>query len=225
MGFLKATLMVSCALFGLVACTTQPVVTLQDQAAQQSRLASLENFSFRGGLGIWTDEQTQSARLSWLQRNGELTIDLSGPLGLGDLKLKHDGALAVLTRSGKTVGRGNSVDSVLQNGLGLAAPVPVLQLQQWVKGLPGESNSVKRDEQGKIVSLRYTDEQGTAWKARFLRYTAFDGLQLPSLITASGGPYSVRLVLKDWQLIAPLEPTEETPDNGQSNKRLAIPSR
>ncbi len=223
--YAKVPLVLLCAVFVLVSCASQPTVLVQDLEARQAYLATFDNFSFRGGLGIWTDDETQSARINWQQGNGELKIDLSGPLGLGDLKLEYDGALAVLTRSGKNVAQGNSIDRVLQQGLGLEAPVPIEQLQQWVKGLVGAGTSVSRDEQGKLASLWYTDEQGTRWQARFLRYSVSNGYQLPSLISASGGPYSVRLVLKDWQSTATTSVPKNLPEETQPNKRLVIPSR
>lgn len=205
----------------LSACVTQPLQPVQNAAERQAALQALEEFGFRGGLGIWTDEQSVSARIVWEQAPSRLEVQLSGPLGIGDVQLSDTAGLAVLSRAGRPVAEGPVVDRVLQQGLGLAAPVPVRQLQQWVKGLPGNAKSVENDAQGKLSSLRFMDEQGTRWEARFLRYSDLDGLQVPSLITASGGEYSVRLVLKDWRTGA----QASVPETGQSNTRLAIPTR
>lgn len=214
-----------CAMFVLSSCASRAPVPVQSLEAREAFLASFDDFSFRAGLGIWTDEESQSARVRWQQRDGELSVDLSGPLGLGNLMLEYNGAQALLTRSGKIVAQGGSIDRVLQQGLGLEAPVPFDQLQQWVIGLAGEGTSVKRDDQGKLSSLMYTDELGTRWETDFLRYTVVDGYRLPSLIVASGGPYSVRLVLKDWQSNVVEDEQKNEPAKTQSNKRLAIPSR
>ena len=202
-------------------CAVQPGKSDIDPELQQERLQALDSFSFKGGLGIWTDEQSLPARIQWQQQGMQLTVQLSGPLGIGNLKLVSGNPLSTLSRSGTVVSEGKSIDTVLQQGLGLAAPIPVAQLQQWVTGLPGNASSVVRDAQGKLSSLRFTDEQGTSWQARFKKYTDVDGIALPSLITASGGPYSVRLVLKDWQLSV----LTSVPEPSQSNRRLAIPDR
>ncbi len=209
-------------------CTLAACVTPQPQSddrldpeLRQQRIEALTQFSFRGGLGIWTDEQSISARIRWQQSNDQLDVNLTGPLGIGDMQLVNLSDNAVLKRSGTVVSQGPSVDRVLQRGLGLTAPVPVKELQDWVRGLPGSAKSVVRDAQGKLSSVRFKDEQGTNWQARFLRYSDLDGLAVPSLITASGGPYSVRLVLKDWQL----DTDSVVPPRQQSNTRLAIPTR
>ena len=205
----------------LTACVTPQARVVLDPEVRQQRLEALQAFSFSGGLGIWTDEQSVSARISWLQVDDQLDVSLAGPLGIGNAKLDSKSGSAVLSRGGRVVAQGPSVDRVLQQGLGLQAPVPLEQLQDWVRGLPGNAKSIVRDEQSKLSSLRFTDEHGTRWQARFLRYSDLDGLEVPSLIVASGGPYSVRLVLKNWQKVTDLV----VPEKLQSNTRLAIPSR
>lgn len=209
------------ACFTLVGCVTPARKEVVDLAVRQQQMEALTQFRFNGGLGIWTDDESVSARIKWQQDDEQLDVKLTGPLGIGNVNLTSKPGNAVLTRAGTVVSQGRSVDLVLQRGLGLLAPVPIEQLQNWVRGLPGNAKSVERDAQGKLSSLRFTDEQGTNWRARFLRYADLDGLDVPSLITASGGPYSVRLVLKNWQIV-----TESVvPKKPQSNTRLAIPTR
>lgn len=205
----------------LSACATPSTQPPVNSAEQQARLEALSQFRFTGGLGIWTDEESISARIDWKQAVDELTVLLSAPLGFGNLTLVDSQGLAELKRGSTRLASGESVDRVLQNGLGLSAPVPVAQLQRWVRGLPGEADSINKDEQGRLASLRYKDAEGTRWQARFLRYSVHDRVTLPALITASGGPYSVRLVIKNWQIDEVAESIETTP----SSTRLAIPAR
>ena len=220
-----------CALFTLSGCQT-PREADSGHGAAPSQLAALirqreaalharNTFQVGGGLGIWTDTESISARLNWQQNPGGLNLTLAGPLGMGTLLLTDDGDLVTLNRGDKTVAQGQVADTVLQQGLGLAAPVPVNELGFWIRGLPGNATAVVRDEQGKLSSLRYIDKQGTHWQARFLRYVAWDGMDVPSLITASGGPYSVRLRLKNWQHAA----ITIIPARPESNNRLPIPGR
>jgi outer membrane lipoprotein LolB len=190
-------------------------------ALRQAELSRRDRFEVAGGLGIWTDEQTLSARLSWQQLPDRTVVSLSGPLNMGNLLLLDEDGQATLTRGNTVISRGVSADEVLQQGLGLAAPVPVTELRHWIRGLPGRADSVVHDEEGKLASLRYTDTQGTHWQARFRQYAPWDGLQVPSLITASGGPYSLRLVLKNWQSAS----TSAVPVVPESNNRLPIPGR
>lgn len=209
----------------LTACVT-PQAPLEPAsvsaiAERQKKLRSLDTYSFNGGIGIWTDEESISARIRWLQVQEELTVDLAGPLGIGNMQLQSSANSAILTRGDSVVFSGPSADTVLQNGLSLAAPIPLNELKKWVLGLPGNATSLQSDNQGKLSSLFYTDKQGTRWQARFRKYTMLDGLEVPSLITASGGPYSVRLVLRNWQSTSGADLAEKAnPDT-----RLAIPSQ
>ena len=219
----KTAAVVAMMLLWLSGCSVTPDVqnSTVDIEARQQQLEALDEFGFRGSLGIWTDDQNLSARIRWQQSSDELAVQLSGPGGISNMTLSDSASGATLQRGGAIVASGDSADNVLQRGLGLSSPVPLLQLQRWVKGLPGNARSIARDQQGKLSSLRFMDEQGTAWEARFLRYVTVDGISLPALVTATGGPYSLRLVLKEWQL------SEQTavPQATKSNTRLAIPGR
>lgn len=216
-----------CLVVGLSGCQNMASNSIADGPlsdsvpVREAALSKLNNFRFSGGLGIWTDEQSIPARVQWQQAGDVFTLMLSGPMGLGDMQLEQSDGQSTLTRGNTVVASGASADRVIQQGLGLSAPVPVEQLKLWVRGLPGEAKSVKRDAQGKLASLRFQDATGTGWQTRFKSYTEFNGLEVPSLITASGGRYSVRLVLKKWQMSA----TSVVPESKESNKRLPIPRR
>lgn len=213
--------MVAAAVLLLNACATpeHSKTLLPEQRSLQ--LQALNHYQVTGGIGIWTDKESISARINWVETPEELTLQMSGPLGIGNMELVSRPNAASLSRSGVVISTGPSVDQVLQSGLGLSAPVPMQQLRRWVRGLPGNANSVERDADGKLSSLQFVDGQGMRWQARFLQYSNLNGLAVPALITASGGPYSVRLRLKEWRR------TDEgaMPDKKQSDTRLAIPQR
>ena len=217
-----------CVVLLISACQTVPSDNVQgaqtsdkDIAAREAVLRRIDTFSLTGGLGIWTDEESISAKIDWQQAPNTLALKLTGPLGLGDMTLLDDGQSVTLQRGNRLLASGDSTDEVLQDGLGLAAPVPLEQIRLWVRGLPGAAISVVRDAQGRLSSVRFKDKQGTGWQARFLGYTRFEEVSVPALITASGGPYSVRLRLKNWRLMT----TSVVPELPESNKRLAIPGR
>lgn len=211
----------------LSACSMAPkntnVLSPGEIAERETRLLEMADFDFSGGLGIWTEQESISARINWKQGTNSLVVDLSGPLGTADMQLSNAQGIATLQRGNVVLSTGPSVNQVLQQGLGLNAPIPIEQLQLWVRGLPGDAESVVRSADGKLASLRYRDADGVQWRANFKRYARIDeeSVDLPSLITAKGGPYSVRLVLKNWTIAA----NSVVPEVQESNKRLAIPSR
>ncbi|MFT4729353.1 MAG: outer membrane lipoprotein LolB [Granulosicoccus sp.] len=188
---------------------------------REVKLRELTNFQFSGGLGIWTDTESIPARIRWTQSNGDLDLKFSGPLGLGELQLQDKSGFVTFLRGKTVMTKGASADDVVQRGLGLTAPVPVDELKQWVRGLAGAGDAIVRDSDGRLASLRYIDQSGVRWSVRFKRYQSVGGLTLPSLITASGGAYSVRLLLKKWELTTNLTQSGAN----EPNKRLSIPGR
>ncbi|MEE9319074.1 MAG: lipoprotein insertase outer membrane protein LolB [Granulosicoccus sp.] len=236
-GFCGAAL--SLALFG---CQSAAVVDKPETSSLEARVAArvaaleaLNNFEVRGGLGIWTDNESITARLKWRQHDDALDIDIIAPLGLGKVNLRRDANTALLSRGSEVVMAGDSAGQLLQQALGLAAPVPIDQMTRWLRGLPGEADSFKLDNQGRLDSLVWTDNTGLRWRARVLRYTGFEGMTIPALITAKGGPYNLRLVLKEWLFEPenePRPPDSEGAPSEQSNRpekgpdgRLLIPGQ
>lgn len=188
---------------------------------RNSTLRELTRFQFTGGLGIWTESESVPARIRWIQSDGDLDLQLSGPLGVGQLQLQDKSGFVSLLRGETVVITGTSADNVVQRGLGLTAPVPIEELKQWVRGLAGTGSSTLRDSEGKLTSLRYVDESGVRWSVSFKRYQTVDRLSLPSLITASGGGYFVRLTLKNWKLTTIITQT----GSNEPSRRLSIPGR
>lgn len=188
---------------------------------RELKLRELTDFQFGGGLGIWTDTDSIPARILWAQSDDDLEVQFSGPLGLGNLNLQDKSGIVTLLRGKTVVTSGTSTDDVIQRGLGLTAPVPIEELKQWVRGLSGTGEAVVRDSDGKVSSLRYVDQSGVRWSVRFKRYEMVGELSLPALISASGGAYSVRLLLKNWELTTNLTQLGAN----EANKRLSIPGR
>ena len=210
----------------------KPVVddTEQQIALREAALSALPGFTVRGGLGIWTDDETISARMAWREAADSVSLTLVAPLGLGTLELQRDDQGAILRRGNKVIGRGASADQVLQQGLALERPIPLEQMSAWLRGLPGAGQKIQRDDRGRLKTLQYRDSGGLNWQARFLKYTEIDGLEVPTLISANGGPYNVRLKLRNWLLASSdqnstQEPSREPTDTGKLPQRLAIPGQ
>ena len=148
-------------------------------AARDAELRAFERFRVRGGLGVWNEETSLTARIDWRQAGEALELGLRGPLGLGSARLTDGPDGAAFRRGEAPPVRGASAGEVLQRALGLAAPVPIEQLASWLRGLPGEAEEVRRDAEGRLETLRWTDGSGTRWRARVRRYTTLGELELP----------------------------------------------
>jgi len=210
-----------------VGCVSPDSLTTgRSESADDALVRALQQrtaWSASGALGIWTEpdssvpQQNITASVQWAERGDTLDVTLRGPLGIGEMKLHADSAGASLKRGNSNVAGANP-DSLVQQALGLSVPVPFSELSQWMRGLTGQANSVSYDGVGRLQSLRYADGVGVTWQVQILRYAAVDGLQVPEIITAKGGPYNIRLVLKRWRF-DPVE-TDVRPVLGDSAGRL-----
>jgi len=202
----------------LASCVTPSAKPNPDEVSS----ATLTNFEVSGGLGIWTKDENISSRMRWQQRAEDFSFDLSAPLGMAALKVDQVNRRTTVTRGNTIVARASDPGIALQQALGLSVPVPVAQIAQWLKGQPGEADSSKFNDAGLLESMIYTDQSGVRWQAVIRKRTEFQGAQVPALITARGGPYNVRILLKSWKA---LEPNSPEPETTKPSQRLAIPTQ
>ena len=213
-----------CVRWCLVSILAVSLASCANQTRKDATISSatLSHFAVSGGLGIWTDTENISSRMQWQQQGDDFTFDLTAPLGMASIKLDHQNQSTTVSRGEVVVARSANPGVALQEALGLTIPVPVDQIAQWLKGQPGAASASQYDDAGLLRSLQYTDQSGTRWEAVVRNRTAFQGARVPSLITANGGPYQVRIVLKDWQALDELPPSETVET---TNKRLSIPAQ
>ncbi len=198
-----------------------------DIAERDAHLASLDAFTVKGSLGFWDDQQNATARIIWQELAGQRDILLVAPLGIGRLRVVQTEAGARIERGDRPAVTGSDAGVLLAQALGLAAPVPLRVVSEWIRGLPGEqATQVERDERGRLERLRWQDERGGRWSARVLRYQAVDGQDLPALVTANSGGANLRLALSGWEFDFS-EPAPEKAGTGvvDSVERLGIPGR
>ena len=210
-------------LLWLAGCETVPRLNI-DPGSQKQAAIGLNAFRVTGGLGVWTDDESISTRVVWQQLAEDFDILIRLPAGLSSVRVtQKDGQAMVRNGSAEPV-TGSSASRLLQQALGLGAAVPIEQMSLWIKGVPGErAEKVKYDEQGRLASMEYVDEQNTRWRAKVLKYTTFENAYFPATILATGGPYNVRLVLKEWSL--KLDDMVSNNRRVSATGRLKVPGR
>lgn len=212
----------------LSACGSPPLKVTDDPAARQIALEKLQSFKVSGGLGVWTEKESISTRIDWQQNGQNFDVLVELPAGISSVRVSQKDSRAEVRRAGAEPVYGSSAAVLLQQALGLGVAVPVGQMSLWMRGLPGEqAESVKYDSQNRLASMDYRDSQSTLWRAKVLKYTVFDNVYVPALITATGGPYNVRLVLKDWSKGSPNVTSSTIPatEQGSNTGRLKVPGR
>lgn len=199
-------------------------------AEREQLLRGLDDFSVRGGLGFSDDRQNVSASIVWTEAKGEAERDIrvAGPLGIGSLRLRETGGIALVERGGKPVSSGPDGGALLARTLGLDTPVPLGAISEWMRGLPGpNATDVKRDERGRLEQLRWTGDGRRRWIAKILRYKNVDGIDLPALVSATSAGGNLRLSLSKWDLaLSTSADSEENPEpEPAGGGRLTIPGR
>ena len=212
----------------LTACGSQPLKVSQDPEARQLALQRLNAFRVTGGLGVWTETESISTRIDWQQNGQDFDIVVRLPAGLSSVRVSQKDSRAMVQQGSAAPNTGRSASVLLQQALGLGVAVPIEQMSLWMRGLPGDgAESVIYDEQNRLASMNYRDSQSTLWRAKVLKYTTFDNVYVPETIIATGGPYNVRLVLKEWSKnkSGEISTPELTPQTGTGSGRLKVPGR
>jgi outer membrane lipoprotein LolB len=177
-------------------CASRDSLDLPDLGDWESRrflLGQLDRWEFGGRIGVVAGDEGFNASLRWAQDGKEFRATVSGPLGIGTVRLDGDGRRVALTdRNGdRTVLEDAENDLFLRYGW----TIPVQSLRYWALGIPDPAApaSTELDEQGRLASLA----QG-GWNVHITRYGEGGGQPMPTRLTASSDATKVKLVIHDW---------------------------
>jgi outer membrane lipoprotein LolB len=177
-------------------CATRASLDLPDLGEWETRrylLGQLEDWEFSGRIGVVAGDDGFNASLRWAQDGDEFRATVSGPLGIGTVRLDGDGRRVTLTDNNgdRTVLEDAENDLYVRYGW----TIPVGSLRYWALGIPDPATpaSTKFDEQGRLSSL----SQG-GWNVRITRYGQGGGQPMPTRLAASNEATKVKLVIHDW---------------------------
>ncbi|ODN44094.1 outer membrane lipoprotein LolB [Piscirickettsia litoralis] len=164
----------------------------------QQQLTPKTHWQLQGIAAVRYHQQAEQANLNWTQQGPHsYQISLSGPLGIGEVRLIHrQGEYSFTDSHGKTT-HASSAQLLMQNLLGWS--LPVKGLYYWVRGLadPNASYQKTLDIYGRLASL-----QQAGWQINYLRYQWRDGLPLPTLIRLKNQRLWLKIAISDWQAFA-----------------------
>jgi outer membrane lipoprotein LolB len=160
-----------------------------------ARLAAFEQWGLVGRLSLDDGAQGGSGKLRWNVWPAGSDLDFHGAMGRGAWQLQVRDNSATLKASDGSVQTAPGVDTLVQAQLGW--PVPVDDLERWVRGLqaPGVVEAAEFDSNGLLLSLRQS-----GWEVEFKRYRDVDGTSLPIRLEAQQGSYRVKLAIGGWRL-------------------------
>ncbi len=128
-----------------------------------------------------------SASIDWVHEENKESIDLSGPLGQGTVKIVLLPDLIVIDRGDGKAGYSTDIDSYIEQQLGFVVPVTVLRF--WVLGLPAPDQE--------FVSLEDGFEQ-LFWKIHFLNFIQVGNNLMPRKIIVEKDLAKLKLVVDQW---------------------------
>ncbi len=180
----------------LAGCAVQRGVELPplpDWETRQAVLSTLDDWEFKGRVGVRAGSDGFNANLRWRQEGDVFQAALSGPLGIGTVRIEGNGKRVTVTDNDGEVHYLEDADADLQAMYGWS--LPVTSLRYWALGIPDPASPAVTElvPPGRLERLEQRD-----WTVRFTDYEEDAGVPLPRRMTALNHDTRVRLVIDDW---------------------------
>ena len=177
-------------------CATRESLDLPELGGWDSRrslLAGLDEWAFSGRIGVVAGDDGFSGSLRWTQAGDDFEATVSGPLGVGNVRLEGNGRRVQLTDNdgNKTVLDDAERDLYLRYGW----TIPVRSLRYWTLGIPDPALPAETEFGGDGRLQRLT--QG-GWTVDITRYGEGGGQLMPTRLRASNEQTRVRLAIHKW---------------------------
>ena len=179
-------------------CATQrETLTLPDLggwAARTGFLAGADKFEFAARIGVKTTDDGFNGKLRWTQENDSFNATVSGPLGIGTVRIEGEGKSAVLTDKDGVRTELQDVEQDLLYRYGWT--IPVKSLRYWALGIPDPATDaqIELNDDDQLARL----EQGD-WTLKISSYRAGSGQSMPNRLSAQNSSTRVRIVIDKWK--------------------------
>ena len=166
---------------------------ISDWDARVAVLGDIREWQFKGRIAVKAGDEGFNGRLSWEQDEEAYRATVSGPLGMGTVRIAGDGRSVVLTDKDGVATEIDDVELELRYRYGWS--IPVDSLRYWALGIPDPARPAvtEFDEEGALRRL----EQG-GWKVDISRYSEGGGQLMPRILSASNSDTRVRVVIDRW---------------------------
>ena len=188
-------LAVSAALIS--ACASRPVSELPDLStweARQQALAARNDWEFSGRIAVSTGDDGFNGKLRWAQQDALFSATVSGPLGIGTVRIEGQGQRAVLTDKDGVRTELQDVEEDLLYRYGWT--IPVQSLRYWALGIPDPlvdaQTELNADNQ-----LARLEQDG--WLLSIPSYRSSSGQSMPHRLSATKSATRVRIVIDKWK--------------------------
>lgn len=180
----------------LHACAARRGLELPDLPDWDTRRAVLEaqdQWAFAGRIGASAGDEGFNGKLRWRQHEDDFSATVSGPLGVGTVRIEGSGDHVTLTdKQGETTELADA-ESDLRFRYGWT--IPVKSLRYWALGIPDPSvpTVTRFGDNGLLDEM----QQGE-WLVTITEYRDGGGQPMPRRLTAVNADAKVRLVIDKW---------------------------
>ncbi len=180
----------------LNACAARRGLELPDLPDWDTRRAVLEaqdQWAFAGRIGASAGDEGFNGKLRWRQHEDDFSATVSGPLGVGTVRIEGNGDHVTLTdKQGETT---ELTDAELDLRLRYGWTIPVKSLRYWALGIPDPSvpTVTRFGDNGLLDEM----QQGE-WLVTITEYRDGGGQPMPRRLTAVNADAKVRLVIDKW---------------------------
>ena len=155
-------------------------------------LGGVRDWEFRGRIAVKASDDGFNAKFDWTQQGDAFRATVSGPLGIGTVRIAGDGRAVTLTDKDGVETRLDDAEAELRWRYGWT--IPVDSLRYWALGIPDPSAPAVTELDGdRLQRLEQSD-----WTVEISRYAEGGGQQMPRILTARNGDTRVRMVIDRW---------------------------
>ena len=178
-------------------CASQQTVQLPEIDNWDSRtelLSNLRDWEFSGRIAVNAGEKGFNGKLRWTQQDTSFRATVSGPLGIGTVRVESDGESVVHTDKNGVRTRLEHAETDLYYRYGWT--IPVSSLGYWALGIPDPSMPAKTElnSDDQLAQL----EQGD-WSVTISHYRESGGQPMPRILSARNSKMQIRIVIDKWK--------------------------
>jgi outer membrane lipoprotein LolB len=185
-----------CAALLLTGCATRKATRLPDMndwAARTAVLGAVTDWEFSGRIAVSAGEEGFNGKIRWNQSGDSFKATVSGPLGIGTVRVEGDGASVVHTdKDGVRTELENAEQDLLYR---YGWTIPVASLRYWALGVPDPSTPAQTElnPEQQLAKLEQRN-----WTVNISRYRFSGGQSMPNLLSATSSETRVRIVFDKW---------------------------
>ncbi len=174
--------------------TIKPSESLASQMLYEQhlqRIASIDQFSLEGRIGVQTDGKGFSGGVNWKHNSNSDDIAFYSPLGSQVASIKKTSDKVTLEDSNGNSISADNVETLTQTTLGWQ--LPLTGLADWSLGRPNNSpiQSINWNDKGQITHLTQD-----GWNIEYDDYSEFEGNSLPNKLYLRSTKVNIKLIVK-----------------------------